>query len=74
MKKIIVPLVLGGMALVSACSKSVIVSNGEQFRLIKVAGKIETHKDSMNNTITSFHSVKGSTFNINMTDYAITIK
>ncbi|MBC7388214.1 MAG: hypothetical protein H7329_03300 [Opitutaceae bacterium] len=74
MKKLVVPLAIGMIVLTSACSKKVIVSNGEKTKTFHVSGKIETHKDEQNNTITSFESVSGTKFNINTSQYALTIK
>ena len=74
MKKLVVPLAISLILLTSACSKTVMVSNGEKTKTFHVAGKIETHKDDQNNTITSFESVSGTKFNINTSHYALTIR
>jgi hypothetical protein len=73
MKKLVVPLALAGMALVSSCTKTVLVSDGENSRTIKVAGKIKTYTDAENRNITTFYSVAGTKYNINTENYALTV-
>lgn len=77
MKKKMVAMYLAGiisMVVFSSCTKTVLLSNGEQTKKIKVVGEVSQKRDSLNNMYTSFESVKGTKYNINSANYIVIVK
>jgi len=74
MKKSI--LIAGALAItiLSSCSKTLILTDGQNVKKIQVSSKIETMKDESNNTILSFQSVLGTKYSINTANYTYIIK
>jgi hypothetical protein len=62
------------VAILSSCSKTLILSDGKQEKKIKVAHAIKTDRNQDNNTILSFQSVLGTKYSINTTNYTYVIK
>ncbi len=67
-------LAVGTLLFASSCTKTITVSKGDQSRDIKVAGKIQMGQDEDHHTIASFVSVDGTRQNVNLSEYALTIK
>ncbi|MDX2195343.1 MAG: hypothetical protein NW207_02910 [Cytophagales bacterium] len=63
-----------GTALLSACTKTLVLSDGEKTKKIHVWRDITATKDSNNNTILSFRSFEGTKYTINTSMYTYKIK
>ncbi len=66
--------VIAAGLVLSSCAKTVVLSNGEQTKRIKVVGEVTQTRDSLNNMFTSFVSVKGTKYNINSANYIVIVK
>jgi hypothetical protein len=66
-------LVLSIFGFFASCTKTVMVSDGVNTKKIKVVGNVEVVKDN-NNTYTKFESVKGTRYNINNSNYTVSVK
>ncbi len=66
-------LVLSIFGFFASCTKTVMVSDGVNTKKIKVVGNVEVVKDN-NNTYTKFESVKGTKYNINNSNYTVSVK
>jgi hypothetical protein len=67
-------LVLSIFGFFASCTKTVMVSDGVNTKKIKVVGKVDVVKDSNNNSYTKFESVKGTKYNINNSNYSVSVK
>ena len=63
-----------GVMLLSSCSKTLILTDGQNTKKIKVASQIVIKKDDSNNQILSFESVNGTKYTIDASKYNYTIK
>lgn len=66
-------LVLSIFGFFASCTKTVMVSDGVNTKRIKVIGNVEVVKDN-NSTYTKFESVKGTRYNINNSNYTVSVK
>lgn len=66
-------LVLSIFGFFASCTKTVMVSDGVNTKKIKVVGNVEVVKDN-NSTYTKFESVKGTRYNINNSNYTVSVK
>lgn len=66
-------LVLSIFGFFASCTKTVMVSDGVNTKKIKVVGNVEVVKDN-NSTYTKFESVKGTKYNINNSNYTVSVK
>jgi hypothetical protein len=66
-------LVLSIFGFFASCTKTVMVSDGVNTKKIKVIGNVEVVKDN-NSTYTKFESVKGTRYNINNSNYTVSVK
>lgn len=68
-------LVLSIFGFFASCTKTVMVSDGVNTKRIKVVGNVEVVKDKNNNSsYTKFESVKGTKYNINNSNYTVSVK
>jgi hypothetical protein len=74
MKKSILIASALAITILSSCSKTLILSDGQNVKKIKVAYAIKTNRDEANNTILSFESVQGTKYSINTANYTYVIK
>lgn len=74
MKKSILIASTLAITILSSCSKTLILSDGEHVKKIQVSSQIETKRDESNNTILSFQSVLGTKYSINTANYTYVIK
>lgn len=74
MKKIV--LIAGTLAvmMLSSCSKTIILTDGQNIKKIRVAYTIESKKDEDNNSILTFESLLGTKYSINTSKYTYVIK
>lgn len=73
MKKAVV---LAGVLVLTlmSCSKTLLLSDGQTVKKIKVASKIEMKYDDSHNNILTFESVQGTHYTINTSLYTYVIK
>ncbi|MDX2191697.1 MAG: hypothetical protein SFY32_17740 [Bacteroidota bacterium] len=62
------------LTLLASCSKTLILTDGNKVVKIQVANSIECKKDSLNNNILRFESIKGTKYSINADLYTYVIK
>jgi hypothetical protein len=62
------------VTILSSCSKTLILSDGQNTKKIKVATSIQVKHDEANNAILSFESVQGTKYSINTANYSYEIK
>ncbi|MFQ3577105.1 MAG: hypothetical protein SNJ77_11785 [Cytophagales bacterium] len=76
MKKVMVVFYLAGISIftLASCTKTVVLSDGERTKMIKVNGQIQMTKDENNQVYASFESAKGTKYNINTAEYQLKIK
>ena len=72
-KNILIATFLAGIILTS-CTKTLILSDGQTTKKIQVYNSIEANKDEANNTILSFTSFEGTKYTINTSKYSYVIK
>lgn len=73
MKKVVVAAGVLALMLMS-CSKTLLLSDGQTVKKIKVASPIEMKFDDSHNKVLSFESVQGTHYTINTSLYTYVIK
>lgn len=75
MKKISSMIVLIGMVLmISSCSKNLVLSDGSNSKLIKIASKVKITTDENQVNYANFTSALGTKYHIDMTKYTLTLE
>lgn len=62
------------LTILASCSKTLILSDGNSTKKIRVATKIVVKKDENNHKILSFESANGTKYTIDTEQYEYTIK
>jgi hypothetical protein len=74
MKKYISFIVLASaIALLSSCSKTLVLSDGTNTKTIKVLGKVKVVTDEQNQQYANFESVRGTKYHIDLHKYNCTV-
>ncbi|HTF82026.1 MAG TPA: hypothetical protein VL947_09885 [Cytophagales bacterium] len=61
------------VAFLASCSKTVMVSDGVNTKKIKIVGNVEVVKEN-EKTYSKFESVKGTKYNIDNSNYTVSVK